>query len=176
MAAREGFEPSHGFTRLTPQQGVPFGHLGTSPDYVNYEIKKREFTTLGVKNFSQMQFFVPYVSEIYGKGLPFRFASHQQNLYAFLCWLVDSIEPQVTVRNTTPKPTRQYYIIRHHASCAEGVVCTIGGSGRNRTSDTWIFSPLLLPAELLTHIQDTNEIFVGVEPTTHCLSDNCSTR
>ena len=41
-------------------------------------------------------------------------------LYAFLCWFVDSIEPQVPVRNTTPKPTRQYYIIRHHASCAEG--------------------------------------------------------
>ena len=81
--------------------------------------------------------------------------------------------PQLRPQRT--QAGRDCCFIRHRASCAEDVVCTIGGSGRNRTSDTWIFSPLLLPAELLTHIQDTNEIFVGIEPTTDCLTDNYST-
>ena len=45
----------------------------------------------------------------------------------FPSWLVDSIKPYVPVRNTAPKPTRQYYIIRHHASCAEDVAFAIGG-------------------------------------------------
>ena len=31
-----------------------------------------------------------------------------------------------------------------------------GGPGRDWTADTWIFSPLLLPAELPAHIQGTN--------------------
>ena len=84
-----------------------------------------------------------------------------------------------------------------------------GGPGRDWTADTWIFSPLLLPAELPAHIIWTSSttprsyastvgvsfpisVFislyfrffitrhkfvlqnVGLEPTTHCLSDNCS--
>ena len=57
------------------------------------------------------------------------------------------------------------------------VAFAIGGPGRNWTSDTWIFSPLLLPAELLTHIKAQFVLQnVGLEPTTHCLSDNCSTK
>ena len=71
---------------------------------------------------------------------------------------------------------RDYCFIRHHASRAEDVAFAIGGPDWNWTSDTWIFSPLLLPAELRTHIQDTYSLQnVGLEPTTHCLSDNCST-
>ena len=37
------------------------------------------------------------------------------------------------------------------------------------------FQSVALPAELRSHIQGTNEIFVGVEPTTDCLTDNYST-
>ena len=86
------------------------------------------------------------------------------------------LNPQLRPQRT--QAGRDYCFIRHHASCAEGVAFAIGGPGRNRTSDTWIFSPLLLPAELLTHIQDTYTFVqnVGLEPTTHCLSDNCSAR
>lgn len=53
-----------------------------------------------------------------------------------------------------------------------------GGPGRDRTADTWIFSPLLLPAELPGHgsiYKTQKEKIVGFEPTTFCLADKCST-
>ena len=91
-------------------------------------------------------------------------------------WLVDSIKPYVTVRNTTPKSTRQYCIIRHHTSCVEGVACAIGGPGGNWTRATRIFSPLLYLLSYRPIYKTQIEKIEGLEPTTDCLTDNCSTK
>ena len=98
-----------------------------------------------------------------------------RNLYAFICWFVDSIEPQVLVRNTTPKPTRQYYIIRHHASCAEDVAFAIGG---RRWSRTTVLGFSVRHTDRVCHLpiyKTQKEKIVGFEPTTFCLTDKCST-
>ena len=48
------------------------------------------------------------------------------------------------------------------------------GSGSNRLH--WDFQSHALPVELPSHmVLDANEIFVGFEPTTDCLTDNYST-
>ena len=62
------------------------------------------------------------------------------------------------------------------------VAVLTGGKGGYRAHILWFFRPVLRPRKLLSHVekkekeQDAKEKIVGIEPTTDCLTDNCSTK
>ena len=137
LAAREGFEPSHGFTRLTPQQGVPFGHLGTSPYYINYEIKKQPcgwckkllidivFCSICFRNIWK-RIFIPLTILLW-------------NCRTFFIRFFTYSGGRLLRQNPQSRPQRtqagrDYCFIRHHASCAEDVAFAIGGRRWSRTT------------------------------------------
>ena len=61
--------------------------------------------------------------------------------------------------------------------CGSPTYRSYGGWGQGRTDYTGIFSPMLyqLSYPAISGVLDANEIFVGFEPTTDCLTDNYST-
>lgn len=183
-----GFEPTHGSSPPSSLANCPLDHLGTSPNIKNYEIKKQSYDWCK-KLLIDIVFCSISFRNIW-KRTSIPLTSYLRNLYAFLSespepslmipsWLVDSIKPYVPVRNTTPNVEANPAVLHHTSPCilCRGVLLFSNWwAGPESNGRPLIFSQVYQPCIPPAHIRDAYTLqIIGVEPMTHCLTDNCST-